>query len=75
MTRLITAIGTGMFEQSAVGLERQLARRTGIAHVDVDQAAHTVTVEFDDARVKPAEVHRLIAECGYHGYIDETASG
>lgn len=73
MTRLITAIGTGMFERSAVGLEQQLARRPGIAHVEVDQAAHTVTVEFDTGYVKAPDVHRLIAECGYHGYIDPTA--
>ncbi len=69
MKRLITHIDSDMFEHSAVGLERQLTRRRGIDHVEVDRKAHTVIVDFDDARVKRADVRRLIAECGYHGYV------
>ena len=71
MKRLTTSIDADIFEGSAVGLERQLARRAGIDHVEVDPKAHTVTVDFDDARVKRADVRRLIAECGYQGYIAE----
>ena len=71
MKRLVTAIDADMFEHSAVGLERQLARRAGIDHVEVDPTTHTVVVEFDDARVKRADVRRLIAECGYHGYCPD----
>jgi len=66
MKRLITSIDTGMFENTAVGLERQLARRAGIDHVQVNNATHTVTVDFDNRRVKSADVERMIAECGYH---------
>jgi copper chaperone CopZ len=69
MKRLTTTIDADMFESSAVGLERQLARRTGIGHVEVDAATHTVTVDFDATRVKPAEVQRFIAESGYRGYV------
>ena len=65
MKRLITTIDADMFEDTAVGLERQLGCRAGIDPVEVNRAAHTVTVDFDDRRVEPAGVERLIAECGY----------
>jgi len=74
MKRFITAIDADMFEDSAVGLERQLSRRAGIGHVEVNRSTHTVSVDFDDVRVKRADVQRLIAECGYHGYIPDSAS-
>ena len=71
MKRLITGIDADMFEDSAVGLERQLSRRAGIDHVEVDRRTHTVSVDFDEARVRSADVRRLIAECGYQGYIPD----
>jgi copper chaperone CopZ len=68
MKRLVTTIDADMFENTAVGLERQLTRRAGIGHVDVNRATHTVTVDFDNGRLEPAEVKRLIAECGYRSF-------
>ncbi len=68
MKRLITNIDADTFEDSAVGLERQLAGRAGICHVEVDRATHTATIDFDDRRVEPAEVERFIAECGYRRF-------
>ena len=74
MNRLITAIDADMFENSVVGLERQLARRVGIDRVEVNPSAHTVTVDFDASSVKPADVERFIAECGYRGFAVSTES-
>ena len=71
MKRLTTNIDADMFEGSAVGLERQLARRPGIKHVTVNRKTHTVSVDFDDARLKRADVQRFIAESGYHGFCPD----
>ena len=71
MKRLVTSIDADMFENSAVGLERQLARRAGISHVEVNRATHTVVVDFDDARVRRDDVQRFIAESGYRGYCSD----
>ena len=68
MRRLVTTIDADIFEGTAVGLERQLARRAGIGHVEVNPAAHTVTIDFEDRRVEPAAVERFIAECGYRRF-------
>ena len=54
------------FEHTRVGLARQLEQFTGIARVEVDPAAGTATVVYDDTRLGgPAAVAHLIAECGY----------
>lgn len=74
MKRLVTAIDAIMVEGSAVGLERQLSRRSGIENVKVNPRAQTVSVDFDETRLKPSDVGRYIAECGYHGLHEGSAS-
>lgn len=73
MKRLVASIDADMFEDSTVGLERQLARRTGIRHVAVNRTTHTVVVDFDDTRLRGADVQRFIAESGYLGYCPDHA--
>lgn len=75
MMRLVANIDADMFEHSTVGLERQLARRPGIRHVEVDRRTHVVVVDFDDARLKGTDVHRFIAESGYLGYCPDHSHG
>lgn len=74
MKRIVTAIDAIMVEGSAVGLERQLSRRSGIENVKVNPRAQTVSVDFDETRLKPSDVGRYIAECGYHGLHEVSAS-
>jgi hypothetical protein len=73
MERLTVPVDATGFENSAVGLVAQLERRPGIAHVDLDADMHTVAVEFDQSRITASDVSRLIAECGYHGYLANSA--
>lgn len=74
MKRLVTAIDAIMVENSAVGLARQLSRRSGIEHVSVNPRTQTVAVDFDETRLQPSDVGRYIAECGYHGLRMEAPS-
>ena len=74
MKRVVTTIYADMFEDTAVGLGRQLTRRAGIDHVEVNHAAQSVTVDFDNTRVESAEVERMIAEHGYRRHYVATES-
>lgn len=53
------------FEHSGVGLRRQLSPFTGIEAVSVDPAAGAVIIEFDESRLDPVGIRRLISSCGY----------
>ena len=76
MKRIVTAIDAIMVEDSAVGLARQLSRRSGIEHVSVNPRTQTVAVDFDETRLQPSDVGRYIAECGYHGlHVDSPSRG
>ena len=67
MKRIVTTIDAMMVETSAVGLARQLSQRAGVERVNVNRDLHTVSVDFDESRVKASDIGRYIAECGYHG--------
>jgi copper chaperone CopZ len=71
--RLITTVDAIGYENSAVGLAQQLSHRLGITHVEVNADSGTVAVDFDEQRVEPSDVDRLIAECGYHGFHGATS--
>ena len=72
MKRMVTEIDAIMVEGSAVGLARQLSRRSGIEHVTVNPRTQTVAVDFDETRLQPSDVGRYIAECGYHGLHEDS---
>ncbi len=53
------------FEQSPVGLGRQLRRCAGIADVQTDRASCATTVVFDPLFCDTPAVLHMIEECGY----------
>ena len=65
MRRVTAEIERLTFEHSCVGLARQLERRSGITHVEVDTRAERATITYDDTRLSVAQLERLIGECGY----------
>lgn len=54
-----------VFEDTELGLKRQLERQRGVVSVEVEPAAHRVTVHHDERVVSPADIRRAIADCGY----------
>ena len=47
-------------------VERRLAARPGVLHVEANPVAQTATVHFDETRTSPEELRRWVEECGYH---------
>ncbi len=48
------------------GVERRLAARPGVLHVQANALNQTATVHYDPARTTLAELERFVEECGYH---------
>src|ERR1022692_1654393 len=51
----------------ARSIERTLASTPGVSRANVNLATNTATVEFDAARVRPADFIRAIEDLGYGG--------
>lgn len=54
-----------VFEETELGLKRQLERVRGVVSVEVETAAHRVTVRHDERVVSRSDIRRAIADCGY----------
>lgn len=64
--RTITFYVQGLyFEQSDVGLSRQLDGERGIHSVRVDSCAGVVEIAYDDSEISPVRICRVIRDCGY----------
>ncbi|MGH2554619.1 MAG: heavy metal translocating P-type ATPase [Actinomycetota bacterium] len=48
------------------GVERRLAARPGVLHVQANALNQTATVHYDPARTTLADLERFVVECGYH---------
>ena len=59
------AIAQVIFEDTPVGLGRQLRRMRGVNDVTVDSASHRVHITYDDDQLSRDDVHRLVAACGH----------
>lgn len=66
MSHLIATIEGLQFENTPVGLARQLGAAPGVAGVEVDARTGTVKVGYDDTRLTEGDVRLLIRRCGYH---------
>lgn len=53
------------FEDSVVGLARQLSQCPGVLHVAVDRRTGLVAVDFDERDVTAKRLERTICDCGY----------
>jgi P-type Cu2+ transporter len=47
-------------------VERVLANRPGVEHVDANPVAQTATVEYDPERTSIEALRQWVVECGYH---------
>jgi copper chaperone CopZ len=47
-------------------VERALANRPGVAHVDANPVAQTATVEYDPGTTSVEALQQWVEECGYH---------
>jgi Cu2+-exporting ATPase len=57
----------GMFyAMSARGVERRLAARPGVLHVQANALNQTATVHFDPSATTLDDLERWVQECGYH---------
>jgi Cu2+-exporting ATPase len=54
----------GVMDGRAV--ERRLAARPGVLHVQANALNQTATVHYDPARTTLADLERFVVECGYH---------
>jgi hypothetical protein len=70
MKDMIAEVEGLVFEHSQVGLARQLTHRSGIEGVDVNSRAGTARIHYNQGRITPDDIRRLIAECGYQ-YLGE----
>ena len=59
------AIAQVIFEDSPVGLSRQLRRMRGVEDVTVDSATHRVHITYDDVQLSRDDVHRMVWGCGH----------
>ncbi|HEX9717983.1 MAG TPA: heavy metal-associated domain-containing protein, partial [Actinomycetota bacterium] len=48
------------------GVERRLAARPGVVHVEANALNQTATVHYDPAATSLAELEGWVEECGYH---------
>lgn len=48
------------------GVERRLAARPGVLHIQANALNQTATVRYDPARTTLADLERFVVECGYH---------
>ena len=48
------------------GVERRLAARPGVRHVEANALNQTATVHYDPGATSLAELERWVEECGYH---------
>ena len=66
MKTSIIEVGGLLSVLSARGVEKQLARLTGVERVDVNYAAGSATVVYDESRLDLKTVKARVRECGYH---------
>ena len=48
------------------GVERRMAVRPGVLHVQANPLNQTATVQYDPAQATLADLERFVQECGYH---------
>lgn len=65
MLRELVAVDGIQYEQSDVGLGRQLRRCDGVVRVDVDARAGIADITYDESRISPRRLRDLIAQNGY----------
>ena len=59
------AIAQVIFEDTPVGLGRQLRRMRGVSDVKVDSSSHRVHITYDDVQLSRDDVYRLVIGCGH----------
>lgn len=59
------AIAQVIFEDTPVGLGRQLRRMRGVNDVTVDHTSHRVHITYDDHQLSRDDVYRLVIGCGH----------
>lgn len=59
-------IGDMLSPLGAQGVKKQLMRMPGISHVNVNYAAASATVSYDEAATNMERVREAIVRCGYH---------
>jgi hypothetical protein len=65
MKQVDIAIAQVIFEDTPVGLGRQLRRMRGVNDVTVDSSTHRVHITYDDAQVSRDDVFRMVIGCGH----------
>ena len=59
-------VGGLVSTMSAQGVEKQLARLSGVTTVQVNAVAGSASVSFDTERTTPDAIRKAIEDCGYH---------
>jgi P-type Cu2+ transporter len=62
----ILHVGDLHYASEKAVVERVLANRPGVAHVEANPVAQTATVEYDPATTSVEALQRWVEECGYH---------
>ncbi len=62
----VVHVGELMGVMDGRGVERRLAARPGVVHVQANALNQTATVHYDPATTSLAELERWVEECGYH---------
>jgi P-type Cu2+ transporter len=62
----ILHVGELHYASEKAVVERVLANRTGVAHVDANPVAQTATVEYDPATTSVEALQQWVEDCGYH---------
>ncbi|MFH2063203.1 MAG: heavy metal translocating P-type ATPase [bacterium] len=65
MKKISFSIGGMHCASCAVNIERSLAEAPGVGAANVNYALAEASVEYDDAQLAEADVHRLVAAAGY----------
>jgi P-type Cu2+ transporter len=65
VTAVVHVGGLHYASEKAV-VERVLANRPGVAHVEANPVAQTATVEYDPGTTSVEALQRWVEECGYH---------
>lgn len=65
MRRDIIAVDGLQYEDSPVGLARQLGRFPGVLQVDVEPESGIAEITYEEAYISSGQLHDLIEQCGY----------
>ncbi|MGQ0671129.1 MAG: heavy metal translocating P-type ATPase [Actinomycetota bacterium] len=66
MTEAVLHVGGLMGVMDGRGVERRLAFRPGVIHVEANALNQTATVHYDPSATNLTDLERFVEECGYH---------